>query len=423
MKFQLPYHTGKMEIQIEDRYVAGVLESKVEEYTPDAPAQQLVAASLDNPIGSPCLEELARGKKNVVIISSDHTRPVPSAIIMPQILERIRRTAPDAKITILVAAGTHRASTHEELVAKYGEQIASNEHIVMHNSLNDSEMVKIGTLPSGGECIINRIACDADLLVAEGFIEPHLFAGYSGGRKSVLPGVASFKAIMVNHCGEFVASPFARPGSLDKNPIHADMLYAARAAKLKFIVNVVLNGDQTIIASFAGDADAAHLSGCAFLDKLARVPKVLSDITVTTNGGYPMDQNIYQSVKGMVSAEATTNEGGVILLVAGLSDGAGGEGFFKNLSEVKTAEEHLEKVAHTPRLETVPDQWESQVLARILSKHPVIIVSDKIDPEIVKAMHMEHAGSFAEALQRARELKGKESKITVIPNGLAVVVS
>ncbi|WP_420238654.1 nickel-dependent lactate racemase [Telmatobacter bradus] len=423
MKFELPYHTRKMEIEIEDRYVAGVLVSKVEEYKSEATPQQLVAASLDNPTGSPRLEELARGKKNIVIISSDHTRPVPSAVIMPQLLERIRRTAPDAKVTILVAAGTHRASTHEELVAKYGEKIASDEHIVMHYSLNDSEMVKIGTLPSGGECIINRVAYDADLLVAEGFIEPHLFAGYSGGRKSVLPGISSFKTIMANHCGEFVASPFARPGILEKNPIHTDMLYAARTAKLKFIVNVVLNGDRTIIASFAGDTDAAHLQGCAFLDKLARAPKVMSDITVTTNGGYPMDQNIYQGVKGMVSAEATTNDGGAIIMVAGLSDGAGGEGFFKNLSQVKTAQEHLDKIAHTPRLETVPDQWESQVLARILSKHPVIIVSDMIDPKVVKDMHMEYAGSFAEALQRARALKGKESKITVIPNGLAVVVS
>ena len=423
MKFELPYHTRRMEIEIDDQHNIGVMESRVDQFKPGLTPEQLVAASLDSPIGSPRLEDLAQGKKNIVIISSDHTRPVPSKIIMPQLLERIRRTAPNARITILVAAGTHRASTHEELVAKYGETIANHEHIVMHTSTNDAEMVKIGTLPSGGECIINRVAYEADLLIAEGFIEPHLFAGYSGGRKSVLPGISSFKTIMANHCGEFVASSFARPGILENNPIHVDMLYAARTARLKFIVNVVLNGERQVIASFAGDTDAAHLKGCEFIDKLARAPKAMADITVTTNGGYPMDQNIYQGVKGMVSAEATTKDGGVIIMVAGLSDGAGGEGFFKNLSQVKTAQEHLNKIAHTPRLGTVPDQWESQVLARILSSHPVIIVSDIVDPEVVKAMHMEHRKTFAEALKRAQELRGKDAKIAVIPDGLAVVVS
>ena len=180
-----------------------------------------------------------------MLISSDHTRPVPSHIITPIILRRIRSVNPDARVRILVATGFHRPSTREELINKYGQEIVDNEEIVMHISTNDDDMVKIGQLPSGGDCIINKIAAEADLLIAEGFIESHFFAGFSGGRKSVLPGIASYKTIMANHSGDFINSDKARTGNLDHNPIHEDMLYAARTANLAFIVNVVLDGENT----------------------------------------------------------------------------------------------------------------------------------------------------------------------------------
>ena len=212
MKFLLPYDKKQIPVEIDDKNFAGTLVSKVENFKPGLSQEQLVEASLDNPIGSPKLEELAKGKKNIVIISSDHTRPVPSKIITPILLRRIRSAQPDANIKILVATGFHRPSTHEELVDKYGQEIVDMEQIVMHVSTDDSAMKKIGTLPSGGECIINRVAAEADLLLSQGFIESHFFAGFSGGRKSVLPGIASYKTIMANHCSEFIASPKARAG-------------------------------------------------------------------------------------------------------------------------------------------------------------------------------------------------------------------
>lgn len=423
MKFTLPYDKKTIDVEIDDRNLVGVLVSKVEDYKPVSSQEELIEASLDNPIGSRKLEALAKGKRNIVIISSDHTRPVPSKIITPILLRRIREAQPDANIKILVATGFHRPSTHQELVDKYGEEIVDREQIVMHVSTADADQVRIGTLPSGGECIVNRLAQEADLLLSQGFIEPHLFAGFSGGRKSVLPGISSYKTIMANHCSEFINSPHARPGSLRDNPIHADMLYAAKTANLRFILNVVLNGKKEVIASFAGDLEAAHTAGCEFLTELAEAPKALSDITISTNGGYPLDQNIYQAVKGMVSAEATNKEGGVIIMVAGLADGTGGEGFYKNIAHSKTPQEFLNLVAQTPRNKTIPDQWESQVLARILSKHHVIMVSDLIKPEIVENMHMEHATSMNLALRRAHELQGPDAKIAVIPNGLSVIVS
>lgn len=422
MKMLLPYDKKRISVEISDQNFVGSLVSRVESFDPGKSPQELVETSLDNPIGSPKLEELAKGKKNIVIISSDHTRPVPSKIITPIMLRRIRSAQPDANIKILVATGFHRPSTRQELIDKYGQEIVDHEQIVMHISTDDSAMKKVGTLPSGGECIVNRLAAEADLLLAQGFIEPHLFAGFSGGRKSVLPGIASYKTIMANHCAEFINSPLARPGILNGNPIHKDMLYAAKTAGLKFIVNVILNGEREIIASFSGDLEQAHSEGCKFLTSLASVDKLPCDITIVTNGGYPLDQNIYQAVKGLTSAEATNKAGGVIIMVAGLSDGTGGKGFYNNLAQVKTPKELLDRLSHVDRNETVADQWESQVLARILNRHHVIMVSDLIKPEIVEAMHMEHATSFDEALQRAYELQGRNAKIAVIPDGLAVIV-
>jgi len=338
------------------------------------------------------------------------------------LLRRIRSSQPDANIKILVATGFHRPSTREELIDKYGQEIVDREQIVMHVSTDDASMARIGTLPSGGQCIVNKAAVEADLVLSQGFIEPHLFAGFSGGRKSVLPGISSYKTILANHCGEFVNSPQARPGILDGNPIHTDMLYAAKTAGLRFIVNVVLNSDRTIIACFAGDLEKAHVKGCEFLGSLAEEKKIPCDITIVTNGGYPLDQNIYQAVKGLTSAEATNKEGGTIVMIAGLSDGTGGKGFYSNLANVDSPKEFLDHVSHVGREQTVPDQWQSQVLARILNRHHVIMVSDLIDPKIVTAMHMEHAKTFDQALQRAYELQGRNAKVAVIPDGLAVIV-
>ena len=418
----LPYDTGTQTVHVPEQNLAGVLVSHQASYQSQKSGAELVEDSLDHPIGSPCLEELAKGKKNIVIISSDHTRPVPSAIIMPILLRRLRSVAPDARIRILVATGFHRASTREELVAKYGAEIVDHEEIVMHDARDDAAMVDVGVLPSGGHCLINRVATEADLLLAEGFIEAHFFAGFSGGRKSVLPGIASYKTIQANHCGEFIASPECRTGNLEHNRIHADMVFAAHAAKLAFIVNVVLNEKKEIIGSFAGDVEEAHLAGCRFVKDLARVDKVPCDIAISTNGGYPLDQNVYQAVKGMTAAEATVREGGIIIMVAGCRDGHGGQAFFDNIAKAESPEEFLQRAAATPRLETVPEQWTSQILARILVKYHVILVSDLLDPHIAAALHLELGPTVDEALARAFLCLGEDARIAVIPDGLSVVV-
>ncbi|MCI1921866.1 MAG: nickel-dependent lactate racemase [Liquorilactobacillus nagelii] len=422
VEIDLPYDKQVITAKIPAANFAGKLVSQAAEFKNPLSEIETVERSLDEPIGSPKLEELARGKHNIVIISSDHTRPVPSHIITPILLRRLRSAAPTARIRILVATGFHRPSTHEELVNKYGEEIVANEEIVMHYSQRDEDMTKIGQLPSGGDLIVNKVATEADLLISEGFIESHFFAGFSGGRKAVLPGISSYKTIMANHSGEFINDQHSRTGNLQHNLIHQDMVFAAKAVHLQFILNVVLDEDKKIIGSFAGDLEKAHRKGTEFVASLSQVEPIESDITISTNGGYPLDQNIYQAVKGMTSAEATNKQNGTIIMVAGCRDGHGGEGFFHNIADVSDPKEFLEQAINTPRLETVPDQWTSQILARILVNHHVIMVSDLVEPNLVTKMHMELAKSLDEALTMAYQREGQTAKVTVIPDGLGVIV-
>jgi len=411
-----------MDITIPDANLLGVLKNKISEYQPPKSQEDLVNEALDNPIGSPRLEELVAGKKDVVIITSDHTRPVPSRITMPILLKRIRAANPQIDIKILIATGFHRASTKDELIDKFGEEIVSKEKIIIHDSRDKESMVKVGVLPSGGDLYLNRVAIETDLLIAEGFIEPHFFAGFSGGRKSVLPGIAAAESIKSNHCAQQIAHPCSRTGILKDNPIHQDMLYAAQQAKLAFILNVVINKKKEIIKAFAGDSVQAHEEGCRYVNELSRVEKIPADIVVVTNGGYPLDQNVYQAVKGMTAAEATCKENGVIIMIAACNDGHGGESFYENLRQAKSPQELLDRINKIKQEDTLSDQWEFQILARVLSKHTVIMVTDMCDPKLIEDMHMKHAGSFKEALDMAFELKGKDAKVVVIEDGVSTIV-
>ena len=422
MDIKLPYGRGHLTALIPDERVNAVLRSRLEEYIPAMGEEQLVRAALDSPIGSPKLEELAAGKQNIVLIASDHTRPVPSKVLVPPMLAAIRRGAPDAQITILIATGCHRGTTKEELIEKFGPEIVERERIVIHDCAEEENMVTLGTLPSGGVLRINRVAAEADLLISEGFIEPHFFAGFSGGRKSVLPGIAARETVYWNHNADFIGNPNARTGVLDGNPIHRDMIFSARAARLAFICNVVINAEHKVIGAFAGDCEQAHVAGTEFLKELCLCKKAPADIVITTNNGYPLDQNIYQAVKGMTAAEATCNEGGVIIMAAACSDGHGGESFMRTIAQDLTASQILAQIAATPKKDTVPDQWESQILARILSKFHVVLIS-QADPELVKAMKMHPAKDIAEALEIASSLLGKDGTLTVIPEGISTIIS
>ncbi len=418
----LPYGKGQVSLEVEAGHLAGVLRSGIHGYRPPKSAEELVRDAIANPIGSPRLRELAAGKRRVTVIASDHTRPVPSRVIMPQMLAEIRAGNPDAEITILVATGLHRNTTREELEAKFGGEIASRERIVVHDCDDKANLVSLGTLPSGGALEVNRLAVETDLLVAEGFIEPHFFAGFSGGRKSVLPGIASRETVMYNHNSGFIASPKARTGILDGNPIHGDMLFAARAAKLAFVVNVVIDAAHDPIFCVAGECEAAHRAGREFLASKCQVDAIPADIAISTNGGYPLDQNIYQAVKGMTAAEATVKPGGVIVMFAHAADGHGGASFHRTFRDEPDLERMMRTFLSRRPEETVVDQWESQILARILLKAKVVFVSS-CDDQLVRDMHMIPAHGAAEAMEIAKGLVGKpDYTVAVIPDGVSVIV-
>ena len=417
----IPYGRGHMEIGIARERVAAVLESRVHTYKPKAAEADLVRAAMEGPIGSPALHELARGRRKIVIITSDHTRPVPTQIIAPIMLAEIRRGNPEADVTFLVATGFHRASTEQELLNKFGRLLLARENIVIHNSGDATSMVNAGKLPSGGDLVINRLAMEADLLVAEGFIEPHLFAGFSGGRKSVMPGIVSRVTVLANHCAEFIAHEKARAGILDGNPLHIDMVHAAEQARLAFIVNVVIDANKKIIRAFAGDSVQAHLAGCRFVGELATVPATPADIVITSNGGYPLDQNIYQHVKALSSAEATCRPGGVIIACAELSDGHGSEDFYQDMRPGARAA--MDKIMAVDRNSTVPDQWATQIMARILLKHTVIFVTDQCDHRLIEDMGFRAAFTVSEAMAMAEEIVGAQAMVTLIPDGVAVIVN
>jgi nickel-dependent lactate racemase len=341
---------------------------------------------------------------------------------MPALLEQIRKGNPNAEITILIATGCHRNTTRQELVDKFGPEIVESETIVVHNCDDMENLCLLGILPSGGPCWVNRLAVETDLLIAEGFIEPHFFAGYSGGRKSVLPGVAGRETVLANHCAEFIAHPAARAGSLAENPIHRDMLWAAQKAGLAFILNVVLNTHKQVIHAVAGDATDAHRAGCAFLEKLCGVKSAPADIVISTNGGCPLDQNIYQAVKGMTTAEATVNHGGVIIMLAKSNDGHGGEAFCRELTAGNDMDVLMEKILLRPRNKTLPDQWQAQIMIRILQKARIIYISDAPE-DLVRSLHMLPAKDLSEALTLAGELlQDPNAAVTVIPDGLGVIV-
>ena len=418
---RFPYGKGYIEYTFAAERFSAELTSKLHHYQAALSGEELVRQSLENPIGTPKLRVMAEEKQKVVIIASDHTRPVPSKIIMPQLLAEIRKGNPQADITILISTGCHRDSTREELIAKFGSEIVATEKIVIHNC-DLSEFVYCGKLPSGGDIYLNRIAVEADLLIAEGFIEPHFFAGFSGGRKSVLPGIANRQTVIYNHNAEFINHPCARTGMVEDNPIHNDMLYACRVVNLGFICNVVINSAKEVVYAVAGDCELAHRVGRDFLSSKCQVKAIPSDIVVVTNGGYPLDQNIYQAVKGMTAAEVTVKKGGVIIMLAKSEDGHGGEEFYQTFAKEKDVARMLQTFLNTPKEKTRIDQWQSQIFARVLLHARVIYVSDAT-PDMVRALHMTPANSIAEALEIAETvLQNPNAGIVAIPDGVGTII-
>ncbi len=424
-EIRLPYGKGTLTAAVPAGRLAGVLTACMPCGGDIVAQEALVREALAHPVGTEPLHRLAVGKRRVVLIASDHTRPVPSRLLVPPMLREIRRGNPEAEITILIATGCHRGTTREELREKFGPGIADTEKIVVHDCDDESNLVSLGRLPSGGELTINRLAAEADLLVSEGFIEPHFFAGFSGGRKSVLPGVASRRTVLYNHNSRFIADPRCRTGVTEGNPIHEDMRFAASAAGLAFILNVVLNSEKETVFAVAGEPEAAHRAGRAFLTDRCQTETEPADIVMTGNGGYPLDQNLYQAVKGMTAAEAAVRKGGAIIMAAASEDGLGGEAFYETFRRADDLEALMKRFLNTPPEQTYPDQWQAQILTRVLLHADVILISGLAerlvsDTQLVPAHSPEEALRIADG--RLAERGIRNGTVLAIPDGVSVIV-
>lgn len=417
---QIPYGKTTLSLVCEDHELRGIVSCGKVEST-GADQNKLVLEALANPIGSQPLHVLAADARNVLLITSDHTRPVPSHITVPAMLAEIRRGNPNAEIRILVATGVHRPTTREELITKLTPQVMEAETVIVHNAFVQ-DMADKGKLPSGCPFLVNPLADWADLIVSDGFIEPHFFAGFSGGRKSILPGIASSVSIKANHCGKLIGSPKARTGILEGNPIHEDMVAAAKLAGLRFIVNVVLDDDKNIVRAFAGDAFAAHAAACDYSRQVFTQKPIVASVAVTSNGGYPLDQNIYQTVKSMTAAERCVRPGGMIICCSECDDGHGGEEFVRWFSRSDGPEDVLRKISAIAAEDTIADQWQAQILARVMAKAKIAMVCHEKNRETVRSMGMLWFGKLDDAIAYAKEHVQDYDGIVAIPNGVSVII-
>lgn len=419
-KINLPYYKSHLNVSVDHSNLKAVLENKMHDFYSDKSQSDLVLESLENPIGSQKLSELAVGKNKVLIVTSDHTRSVPSRITLPLLLSEIRKGNPDSDITIIIATGLHRPTTEEEQRTMFGDEIVDNEKIVIHNAFDDAQMEYVCQLPSGASFSVNKLALECDLLVAEGFIEPHFFAGFSGGRKSILPGISSAVTINENHSSIAIDDKNSHCAIMKGNVINEDMIFAANKVGVDFILNVTLNTKKEIIASFAGELEKAHDAGCKFVTDLSRASVITGDIVITSVGGYPLDQNLYQSPKAASTAEACAGDSGVIILVASCIDGIGGT-HFEEIMLSGTSKEIYEKLMSIPPKETIPEQWCAQIFSKMMLKHKIILVTDYLKPDLIRRLNMIPASTPDEALEIAYAIKGKDAQVVVIPDGVSVI--
>jgi nickel-dependent lactate racemase len=412
-KIELPYGSSVLQTSIPTKNIAYILRSKDIKGVVDEKAA--IMESLHSPIGCPPLADCIARNDKVVILVTDNTRPCPDHKLLPPILAEIEQKIPRENITIIVALGLHPPLDRQQLIKKLGKDVVADYRVLNHDV---DQTVNIGITSRGTPVDINKTVIEADFRLSTGFIEPHLFAGFSGGRKSIAPGVFSVRSAYKNHGYKMVEHSCAHPGILQGNPIHEDMVEQAKMAKLDFIVNVVLNKKREIVHVVAGDFIKAHEKGCAKAREIAGAKvdhKV--DITITTNNGAPLDLDLYQSCKGIDTASVVTRDGGIIIIASCCDCGVGPEPFRELHASVSTPKEVLQTIK---REEPIGVQWENQVLARAQLKNDVYLVSS-LEDKLVRDMMMTPVHSVEEGLEKAFKVLGKDAEIAIIPEGPLVI--
>jgi len=371
--------------------------------------------SLRHPIGSPPLKELIKRKDSIAIVFSDITRPVPNRRIIPWLLEELESSGKE-RVVLINATGMHRPNTIEELTEMLGEEVVKNYRIINHDSQNKDGMVYLGKTKTGGEVWINKDYIQADVKILTGFIEPHFFAGFSGGPKSVLPGISGELTVMHNHSTKMLNDSKANWGITYGNPLWEEIHEVALMTKPTFIINVTLNKEKEITRIFSGEMNLAHQNGVEFARKTAmRSVPYLFDLVVTTNSGYPLDLNLYQTVKGMSAASQIVKQGGTIICVSECSDGIPEHGNYRHILQMGKNPEEILKIVESPGF-SMFDQWEAQIQAKIQTRARVYLYSQLPEKEVV-ACHLEPINDVETTIAKIKKESGDNLRIAVLPEG------
>lgn len=412
MHVELPYGHGFLGAEVPDH--AFVLSSPTVPGLADE--KEAFGQALARPRGAKPLADLLSPRRRLAVVTADITRPIPQHRLLPWLLDAISEAGvPDSHVTLINGTGSHRPNTPEELEKMYGAAVVGRYRVVNHSAYDQDRLVHLGRVPTGAEVFLNREFVDADVKIVTGFIEPHFFAGFSGGAKGVFPALAGIESIMHFHSAAMIGHPRATWGVLEGNPLQAEARAVWDLVRPDFLINVALNRWREITGVFAGALPDAFGAGTRFVRKTAMIPVDRRyDVVITTNNGYPLDQNLYQAVKGMSAAAEIVKPGGVIIAVAECRDGVPDHGQFKEILSLARTPEELLALIQDPGFHRY-DQWEAQKLAGILTKARVFLVSS-LAPDVVRNALLEPAGSVEEALGIISSTKD-ELSVAVMPEG------
>lgn len=414
MKIRLAYGKTGLEVNLRDRLNVEVVEPR---YIPGI-SNPLAALrdALCNPIGAPPLTKLVEPGSRVGIVVNDITRPTPNQLMLQALLAELH-AIPQENITIFIALGTHRPCTPAELEQMVGMEFAARCRIVQNNAFDPATQVHLGETSQGHPIWMNRELADCNLKILTGFIEPHFFAGFSGGGKAVMPGMAGLETTLGNHSASNIAHPKATWGVTHGNPIWEEVQETALKAGPLFLVNVTLNREKQITGIFAGALETAHERGVEFNRQTAMAPVDQAfDIVITTNSGYPLDLNLYQSVKGMSAAAQVVRPGGSIVIAAECWDGIPEHGLYgKLLTENSSPRALLDSILSSPV--TRHDQWQAQIQAQIQLKADVYVYSGHLTEAQIHRALLKPAASIEQAVDQLTTRYGKDARICVLPEG------
>lgn len=407
MKYKYGFGKGYKEFEINDNNI--LMELRQNELQIDMTGEAEVKRALENPIGTKRLFQLVKPGEKIVIITSDITRPMPSKVALPPVIEELRQAGvAEEDITVVFALGSHRKHTEDEKKYLLGENLYERISSV-DSDMNDC--VRMGMSANGTPIDIFSVVAKADRRICMGNIEFHYFAGYSGGSKAIMPGVSSRAAIQANHSG--MVRIEAKAGAIDDNPVRIDIEEVTNYVPIDFILNVVLDEKKTIIKAVAGHHKLAHREGCAFLDKLYKVQiPQKADIVITTPGGYPKDINLYQAQKALDNSKHAVRDGGIIILLASCSEGLGEEVFEKWYMEANKPQDLIVRIKKDFEL----GGHKAAAIALVLEKAKIFIVSD-FEQEFARKLFMEPFEDMDSALQAAFSELGKEAKVLLMPYG------